>query len=114
MSTRRLLVILVFVDEVEVDWHCLIEDIVVLAVWHACDIYVGSAVVDVHYVIDDVCCFLFRLWTSWYGFGVNFLCLRELRLLVFCFVCIVVGIVCVHVDVFASGLSCRLTSLCLR
>ena len=70
--------------------------------------------VDVHYVIDDVCCFLFRLWTSWYGFGVNFLCLRELRLLVFCFVCIIVGIVGVHVYRFASVLSCRLTSLSVR
>ena len=57
MSTRRLLVIL-FVDEVEVDWHRLIKDIVVLAVWHACDIYIGSTVVDVHYIVDDVRCFL--------------------------------------------------------
>ena len=32
----------------------------------------------------------------------------------FCFVCIVVGIVGVHVDRFASILGCRLTSLSLR
>ena len=58
MSTLRLFLILL-VDEVEVDWHRLVEDIVVLAVWHACDIYIGSTVVDVHYVVYDVRCLFF-------------------------------------------------------
>ena len=44
------------VNEVEIDGHCLIEYVIVLAVGHARDIDVRPAVVDVHDVINDVRC----------------------------------------------------------
>ena len=72
MSVRILIwhyLLAALVDEVEIDRHCLIEYVIVLAVGHARDIDVRPAVVDVHDVINDVRCpwpsLLTVLWTQY-------------------------------------------------
>ena len=101
-----------FVDEVEVDWHRLVEDVVVLGARHASDVYIGSTMVDVHYIVYDVRCLFFGFGTCFVR--VNFLCLRELRFLMLCFIGVIVGIIRVHIDCLSTVMSPGLADLCVR
>jgi hypothetical protein len=85
------LLLLVFFVKIEADWCCVIEDKVILATWTRHYVNVGTRMVDVHNVVNDV-----GVWldSSYYFLVVGSFFLR-------CFVIIVVCVVSLHIDVIA-------------